>query len=942
MSIDSILHGNNAAFIEGLLDKYQDNPNSVPEDWQQLFKDMGVTGPSKPVWVTQPANQNSTIDFDMDIPLIEAVAKPVADSGQTLDQTQNSIRALMLIRAYRVRGHLEADLDPLGLTPRKPHPELDYKTYGFTEDDLDVSIYLDNVLGLEKPTLRQIVETLKLTYARKVGFEFMHIADPEAKSWLQENIEGTQHHNLFSKEEKERILEELTRAELFESFLHKKYVGTKRFGLDGGESMVPALEECIRTAAKYGVIDIVFGMAHRGRLNVLTNILGKSFTAMFAEFKGIPSFPDDVQGSGDVKYHLGTSTDRNIDGQSVHMSLTANPSHLEAVDPVVVGKVRAKQVQLEDTERRKSMGILLHGDAAFAGQGIVPETLAMSELKGYRTGGTVHFVINNQIGFTTNPANARSSPYCTDVARMVQSPIFHVNADDPEAVVWVSRLATEYRQRFQKDVVVDVICYRRNGHNEGDEPAFTQPLMYQTIAKHPTTRALYGQELEQHTILKEGRTEQISKNFYEVLEKAFIEADDYRPQKADWLEGAWQGLQQAPTSEERRGKTAVPLKILQEIGLKITETPDNFTEHAKITRQLKAKRKLIEDGKGIDWATAEALAFGSLLKDGHPVRLSGQDVGRGTFSQRHAILYDQKNGKAFIPLNTLSETKGEFINSFLSEYGVLGFEYGFSLAAPKCLTLWEAQFGDFSNGAQIIIDQFISSAESKWLRMSGLVMLLPHGYEGQGPEHSSARLERYLQLCAEDNMQVANCSTPAQYFHILRRQLHRNFRKPLIIVTPKSLLRHKECVSDLSEMAEGSSFHRVLPDNAVNDKEVKRVIFCSGKVYYDLLAARSENNVKDVALVRLEQFNPFPYNSCIAQLKRYPKATIVWCQEEPQNMGAWTFVDRKLEKAMKDAGCKAQRPAYIGRSEAASPATGSLAKHNAEQNALVKTALGIN
>jgi 2-oxoglutarate dehydrogenase E1 component len=757
-------------------------------------------------------------------------------------------------------------------------------------------------------------------------------------------MEGS--HNLLrpSAEEKRELLEQLVQAEGFERFLHVKYPGTKRFGLDGGESTVPALEAIIRKSVEIGVDEIVIGMPHRGRLNVLANVLGKPYPAIFSEFQG-GAVTDAVLGSGDVKYHLGTSTDRELpDGGTVHLSLTANPSHLEAVNPVVLGKVRAKQTQKGDAERARVMGLLLHGDAAFAGQGVVHEGLEMSELRGFRTGGTIHLIVNNQIGFTTSPAYARSSPYPSDVARSVQAPIFHVNGDDPEAVVHVARLAAEFRQRFKKDVVVDLWCYRRHGHNEGDEPSFTQPLMYRTIAQHPTTRQIYARRLLDEGVISEQEAQAAYDAFQERMNAAHEAAAGYKMNKADWLEGAWTGLTRAPEQYER-GSTAVPLELIREVGLAMTTVPEGVHLHRKLDRIIGERRQSIERGTDIDWATAEQLAFGTLLREGFPVRLSGQDVGRGTFSQRHAILYDQTTEERYIPLAHLHAEQAPFevVDSFLSEEGVLGFEYGYSLADPNSLVLWEAQFGDFANGAQVYFDQFISSGEAKWLRMSGLVCLLPHGYEGQGPEHSSARLERFLQLYAEDNIQVLYPSIPASYFHALRRQMHRDFRKPLIVMTPKSLLRHRQCVSTVAEMGPGSSFHRVMYDKPPSpaDHEIKRVILCSGKVYYDLAGRRRELGLDEVvALVRLEQLAPFPERVLMEELTRYPKrAQVIWCQEEPRNMGAWTFVAPRIESVLGNLRMEQARPVYAGRPPAASPATGLYQQHVKEQATLIEAAI---
>ncbi|HEY8612329.1 MAG TPA: 2-oxoglutarate dehydrogenase E1 component, partial [Roseomonas sp.] len=861
-------------------------------------------------------------------------------------QVLDSLRALMLIRAYRVRGHLEADLDPLGLQKKKPHPELDPRTYGFSDADLDRPIFIDHVLGRETATLREMLSILKASYCGPIGVEFMHIQDPEQKSFIQQRIEGAPWKGSFGKDDKRTILRQLTEAEGFEAYCARKFVGTKRFGLEGGESTIPALQAVIATAAKGGVNEIAIGMAHRGRLSTLVNVVQKSFTQVFAEFKGA-GHAEDVQGSGDVKYHLGTSTDVEIEGRQVHLSLQPNPSHLEAVDPVVIGKVRARQDMAGDTKARKSvMAILLHGDAAFAGQGVVYETMAMSQLIGYRTGGTVHVVTNNQIGFTTTPAHAYSGLYCTDIAKSVQAPILHVNGDDPEAVVFCARLCAEFRLKFATDVVLDIVCYRRHGHNESDEPAFTQPLMYARIKETPTTRAKYAQKLAAEGSIPEAEAKSIQDAFFAKMDEAFQASQTFKPNKADWLEGHWAGLKAAGNGEpEAETDTAVQPEVLREVGMALSRVPEGFGANPKILRQLEAKKQAVESGEGIDWATGEALAFGTLLLEGHRVRLSGEDVQRGTFSQRHAYLVDQATQAEYVPLNNIREGQKrlECFNSLLSEFGVLGFDYGYSLADPNTLVLWEGQFGDFANGAQVIIDQFIASAETKWLRMSGLVMLLPHGYEGQGPEHSSARLERYLQLCAERNMRVANITTPANYFHALRRQLKANYRKPLVLMTPKSLLRHKLAVSPLAEFGPGSSFQVVLPetDELVAPEKVKRVVLCTGKVYYDLLQERRDKGVKDVAIIRLEQLYPFPRISLARVLAPYSKAEVVWCQEEPENTGGWNFLDRRIEGVLTQVGGKARRPSYAGRPAAASPATGLAKVHAQQQEALVRQALGL-
>jgi len=962
----SFLTGANATFIAELYARYLADPSSVDPSWIPYFNELAddiesvhndfVETPwakrgTQVIGVPDPDAKPATVAESL-----KEGAEDLAGTGASEEEIRkrivDSIRALMMIRVYRVRGHLMCDLDPLKMNEPEQHPELDYRSYGFTEDDLDREIYMDNVLGMEKATLRKIIQAVQATYCGTIGVEYMHIQDPAQKAWIQERIEGTFNQTRFTPEGKRSILERLTEAEGFERYLQLKYTGTKRFGLEGGETMIPAIEQILKRGSQLGVKEVVLGMAHRGRLNMLTNIMHKPYRAMFSEFQGNPANPEDVQGSGDVKYHMGTSADREFDGEGVHLSLTANPSHLEAVDPVVLGKVRAKQDQRNDTERKEVLALLVHGDAAFAGQGIIAECFELSQLAGYATGGTVHFVINNQIGFTTAPQYSRSSPYCTDVAKLVQAPIFHVNGDDPEAVVHASRIAIEFRQEFKTDVVVDMVCYRRHGHNESDEPAFTQPIMYRKIARHPTTRQLYAKQLEQEGVINADEGNALVASFIEYMDAEFEAGKTYLPNKADWLEGRWKGLTQRFDDDETNAeetsyaedKTGVPMEEIEAVVKAITSVPDGFNVNRKIQRQLEAKKKMFETGEGIDWATAEALAFGTLAMEGTPIRLSGQDCGRGTFSQRHARLTDQDTGERFEPLNRISEDQAYFevLDSPLSELAVLGFEYGYSLAEPHQLVLWEGQFGDFANGAQVIMDQFISSAESKWLRMSGLVMLLPHGYEGQGPEHSSARLERYLQLCAEDNMQVGNFTTPANYFHALRRQMRRNYRKPLVLMTPKSMLRDKRMTSPLSDFLPGTRFMRTLPEedtSLVADDKIRRVILCSGKIYFDLVAGREERGVDDVAIIRVEQLYPWPKNTLVKHLSRYPNAEFFWVQEEPANMGSWLFVQPRLSFLMEEMGHKDPRPTYMGRRAAASPATGLNRHHVEEQARIVEYAL---
>ncbi|UWR72839.1 2-oxoglutarate dehydrogenase E1 component [Phaeobacter inhibens] len=970
----SFMQGHNAEYLEQLYAQYANDPNAVDAAWAEFFRQMGdaeldvkaeAAGPSwaRADWPPAP-NDDLTGALTGEWPApaeAKGAGKKIKEQAAakgvevTDDQVQravlDSIRALMLIRAYRIRGHLAANLDPLGMREEAQHPELDPRTYGFTEADMDRPIFIDNVLGLQVASMRQIVSIVKRTYCGTFALQYMHISDPEQASWLKERIEGYDKEITFTREGRKAILNKMVEAEGFEKFLHVKYMGTKRFGLDGGESLIPAMEQIIKRGGALGIRDIVIGMPHRGRLSVLANVMQKPYKAIFNEFQGGSFKPEDVDGSGDVKYHLGASSDREFDGNSVHLSLTANPSHLEAVNPVVLGKVRAKQDQLKDSERTKVLPILLHGDAAFAGQGVVAECFALSGLRGHKAGGTMHIVVNNQIGFTTAPHFSRSSPYPTDNALVVEAPIFHVNGDDPEAVVHAARVATEFRQKFHKDVVLDIFCYRRFGHNEGDEPMFTNPLMYKKIKGHKTTLSLYTERLVKDGLIPEGEIEDMKASFQARLNEEFEAGKNFKPNKADWLDGRWSHLDKKDT-DYQRGQTSVSPETFKEVGTALSRVPEGFPVHKTIGRFLDARAKMADSGEGIDWATGEALAFGSLLTEGYPVRLSGQDATRGTFSQRHSGIVNQNTEERYYPLNNIrsGQSHYEVIDSALSEYAVLGFEYGYSLAEPNALTLWEAQFGDFANGAQIMFDQFISSGESKWLRMSGLVCLLPHGFEGQGPEHSSARLERFLQMCGQDNWIVANCTTPANYFHILRRQLHRTFRKPLIMMTPKSLLRHKLAVSKAEEFTTGSSFHRVLWDDAqhgnsdtklVTDDKIKRVVLCSGKVYYDLLEERDARGLDDVYLMRIEQYYPFPAISLVKELERFKGAEVVWCQEEPKNQGAWSFIEPNIEWVLTRIGAKHSRPTYVGRATSASPATGLASEHKAQQAALVNEALSI-
>ncbi|MBL4812455.1 MAG: 2-oxoglutarate dehydrogenase E1 component [Rhodobacteraceae bacterium] len=970
----SFLQGTNAEYIEQLHARYAQNPNAVDDTWQAFFAGLGdskaearaeAAGPSwgRADWPLTP-NDDLTAALDGQWAAEpEAAAKKIkakaSDKGVDLSEDQvraavlDSLRALMIIRAYRIRGHLAADLDPLKIenSDASDHPELNPLSYGFTAADMDRPIFIDNVLGLEFASMNEIIALVKRTYCGTFALQYMHISNPEEAGWLKARIEGMGKEISFTKQGRKAILNKLVEAEGFEKFLHVKYMGIKRFGLDGGEALIPAMEQIIKRGGQLGLREVVIGMPHRGRLSVLANFMQKPYRAIFNEFQGGSYKPEDVEGSGDVKYHLGASSDREFDGNTVHLSLTANPSHLEAVNPVVIGKVRAKQEQLNDTDRTAVLPMLLHGDAAFAGQGVIAECFGLSGLVGHRTGGTMHIIVNNQIGFTTAPHFSRSSPYPTDIALMVEAPIFHVNGDDPEAVVHAAKVAIEFRQKFHKDVVLDIICYRRFGHNEGIEPMFTNPVMYNKIKKHKPTLTLYTERLVRDGLIPEGEIEDMKAAFQAKLNAEFEASKEFKPNKADWMDGRWSHLDTQKEPQYQRGQTAIPPETLAEVGAALSHQPEGFKLHRTVEKMLKTKGAMVETGTGFDWATAEALAFGSLLTEGFPVRLSGQDSTSGTFSHRHAALIDQNDDNRFYSLNHIREGQARFevIDSMLSEYAVLGFEYGYTLAEPNALVMWESQFGDFANGAQIMFDQFISSGESKWLRMSGLVCLLPHGYEGQGPEHSSARLERYLQMCGQDNWIVANCTTPANYFHILRRQMHRTFRKPLILMTPKSLLRHKLAVSDADDFTTGSSFHRVLWDDAqkghsdtelASDDNIHRVVMCSGKVYFDLLEARDAAGITDVYLMRVEQFYPFPALSLVKELGRFKGAEIIWCQEEPKNQGAWTFIEPNIEWVLKRIGAVNSRPTYAGRSASASPATGLASQHKHQQEALINDALG--
>jgi 2-oxoglutarate dehydrogenase E1 component len=946
----SFLTGSNSEFINEFYADYISDPSLLPESWRNFFDGLSdnekliydnIKGPS---W--SPEKKVKKLKFKKN----EQAEKNDEINSDTIKQaSKDSVRAIMLIRAYRIRGHLIANLDPLSIQKQEEHPELKPETYGFEKKDYNRKIFLDGVLGLQHADLHKILEILKKTYSSNIGYEFLHMGDPEEKTWIRNRIEGPEKDISFTMNGKKAILNKIIQAEGFEKYLHVKFVGTKRFGLDGGESLIPALEQIIKKGGNLGAKEIKIGMPHRGRLNVLANVMGKPIKAIFSEFFG-KTVNSSKSFEGDVKYHLGASANREFDGNSVHISLTDNPSHLEAVNPVVLGQVRAKQFFHKDKSRKKVIPVLMHGDAAFAGQGIVAECFAMSGLPGHNIGGTIHIIVNNQIGFTTAPRFARSSPYPSDVAKIAQAPIFHVNGDDPEAVVHCAKIATEYRQKFNRDVVIDMVCYRRFGHNEGDEPSFTQPIMYKKIKSHPSTLAIYGRKLSLEGLTNENELHKEKINFKNFLEKEFTSSKNYKSE-LKWFDGAWSRFKPG-LGKDKIGTSGVEKKILIEIGKKITKVPPNFIIHKTLKKIFNFRLKTIEEGKAIDWSTAESLAFGTLLTEGFSVRLSGQDSGRGTFSQRHAVLRNQDSHERYIPLNNISKGQKNFeiIDSLLSEFAVLGFEFGYSISEPETLVLWEAQFGDFANGAQVIIDQFISSGESKWGRASGLVMLLPHGYEGQGPEHSSARLERFLQLCAGENIQVVNCTTPSNYFHVLRRQMRREFRKPLIIMTPKSLLRHKKCISDISEFSIKSTFHRVLEDDSFSkirnllelkkkDSGIKKVVMCSGKIYYDLIEAREQYKNKNVTFIRIEQLYPFPVKTLANILKRYKKAKFIWCQEEPKNMGAWNTVRNYIDRTLEMINLGSISVKYVGRKASSSTATGNLNKHLAQQKEILEKIL---
>ena len=929
----------NIVFINELYQKYLENPNSIDKSWADFFANNQeevksiIADYQGPSWGKRGLKVIGSQDYDISSNTVKEQPKkdgktPAIQAGKDLN-----IRLQNLILNYKRFGHLACNLDPLGLTPPQYVNEIDLKNNDIDNADLEKEV---NYNG-NKIKLSQAIANLNYIYANKIGCEFEYIRSQEQRDWLASEVENASFAAL-SKSEKQKILAEIIRTERFEQFLHKRFPGAKRFSVEGGESSICAIEKIIDSSAKAGVKKIIVGMAHRGRLNTLTGVMGKPYHRLISEFQGTPGIPEGITKSGDVKYHMGYSSTREIDGNKIDLSLAFNPSHLEAVNVVVAGRVRASQDLLNDESRTKALALLIHGDAAFAGQGSVAESLMMNGTAGYDTGGVIHIIINNQIGFTANPSDSRSTTYASDLAKSIDAPIFHVNGDDVEAVVKISGIISKYRQTFKKDAVLDVICYRKYGHNEGDEPLYTQPIMYNKIKDHISLEKIYSQKLLEENSITQGEYEKLVNNFESHLNEEFNKASSFKALEPDWLKGDWKHIKDGDDSNP---KTEVNKSTLIELIHKTTNLPQDFSANPKILRQLEARKQVVEAGVDIDWGTAESLAFASLIQEGHHVRITGQDAGRGTFSHRHSILHDGKNAKRHNIFNAISnKAKFEVYDSVLSEYGVMGFEYGYSLSAPNALTIWEAQFGDFANGAQIIFDQFVASSEVKWLRKSGLVMLLPHGFEGQGPEHSSARLERYLQSCADNNLRVVNITNPANFFHALRRQIHSKDRKPLVVMSPKSLLRHKLAVSNIAEFTD-LNFRSLIADSRklCKDDKVKKVILCSGKVYFDLLEASEAKKIDNIALIRLEQLYPFPSKELKSELQKYSNAEIIWCQEEPKNMGAWHFVNELIEEVLIGIKHKNSRAKYVGRIACASPATGYGSYHTREQKAFIDEAL---
>ena len=930
----------NIVFINELYQKYSQNPTSVDASWAEFFSQnhdevkailADYNGPS---WSKRSLKVVGSQDYDISSNTPKELPKKDVKNVAQIASKDLNIRLQNLISNYKRFGHSASNLDPLGLTAPQYVAEIDLKNNDIDDSDLEKEVNY----GGQKVKLTQAIANLNYIYCNTIGCEFEYMRDQKQKDWLAREVENSAF-EAVSKTEKHKILQEIIRTERFEQFLHKRFPGAKRFSIEGGESSICAVEKIIDASARSGVKKIIIGMAHRGRLNTLTGVMKKPYHRLLAEFQGTPGIPESVTKSGDVKYHMGFSSSREIDGNKIDLSLAFNPSHLEAVNTVVAGRIRATQDLMQDASRTQALALLIHGDAAFAGQGSVAESLLMNGTAGYDTGGVIHIIINNQIGFTANPTDSRSTQYASDLAKSIDAPIFHVNGDDVEAVVKISGIISKYRQTFKKDIVLDVVCYRKYGHNEGDEPLYTQPIMYNKIKDQTSIEKIYSQKLLNENAISQAEYEKLVSDFEVLLNDEFNKAATYKALEADWLKGDWKHIKDGDNSIP---KTAISEKILKEVNAKITTIPQNFNANPKIIRQVEARKQVVEDGKEIDWGTAESLAFASLINEGHAVRITGQDAGRGTFSHRHSILHDAKTAQRHNIYNSISnKAHFEVHDSVLSEYGVMGFEYGYSLSAPDILTIWEAQFGDFANGAQIIFDQFVASSEVKWLRKSGLVMLLPHGFEGQGPEHSSARLERHLQACADNNLRVVNITTPANFFHALRRQIHNKDRKPLVVMSPKSLLRHKMAVSKLSEFT-GENFKTLIPEThkLSADDKIRRVVLCSGKVYYDLIEAREASKINDVAIIRLEQLYPFPAQELTIELKKYKNAEIIWCQEEPKNMGAWKFVDDLIEEVLIENKYKNSRAKYVGRIASASPATGYGSYHSREQKKLIEEALG--
>ena len=927
MLLKDFLNTSNYLYIADLYKKFCDGVD-LCDDWNEFFTALEpeelslLSQASSASWQTKSAL----------VPPTKVKEKIDEVSNKHPHDNNLQSKVINLIEAYRNYGHLAVQLDPLGLQDNKFPKELNYQTYKITDEEFEKGSFYGDFCQKNNLTIKELFKHLVQTYGGRVGIEFCHMENMTERDWLRDRFEKNAGNIHLTTMEQQEILQGIKDVDMLEKFLHTKFPGAKRFSIEGAESTITAIEQIIKTSAHAGVKEAIFGMAHRGRLSILTKVMGKPYHALFSEFAGGTFIPDSLNLPGDVKYHLGSSSDIEVDGKKIHLTLTHNPSHLEAVSPVVLGRVRAKQKSFKDDCRSEVMAILLHGDAAFSGQGSVMETLALSNVEAYKVGGTIHVITNNQIGFTTNAKSGRSSRYCTDIAKMISAPVLHVSGDDPEAVAFAAKIAAEYRLHFQKDIFIDIVCYRKFGHNEGDEPMFTQPIMYKKIQKKIPVSEMYSQDLITKNVITAQYFEQSKQNFKNFLQSEFDKSKHYKPEEADWLQSEWKGFDSSLNDTNSIVKTAVSRKTVEKLSSYITQIPEDFNAHAKIKKIFQQRDEMLSGKHDLDWGMGETLAYATLLSDGFNIRITGQDVERGTFSHRHATIHDQLSNAKYTPLANLGELqKGDFEihNSILSEFGVLGFEYGYSFSSPNTLVIWEAQFGDFANGAQVIIDQFIVSGKSKWMRMSGLVMLLPHGYEGQGPEHSSARLERFLQLCANDNITVANCTTPASFFHLLRRQMLRKVRNPLVVMTPKSFLRHKLAVSSLDDFVEKVTFEKLLPDTLV-EKKIKRIIFCSGKVYYDLLEYRNQNEFKNVALVRLEQLYPFPKKEVQEELQRYHNIKdIVWCQEEHKNMGAWHYIRAHFEKAI--AASKLEKQIiYIGRKKSASPAAGHVKLHQKE------------